>query len=160
MKTITIGFSCATSTWSKIRQLVTRSSVSDMYIKFNCPNTNYLLIYRASHLSISVENYEHFKQKHNIIEELNFMVSDEAWSIMEEFVLSNIGKPILIKDILGFYYVNLMRHFDTEVDNPYTDNPYRYTCVELISYILDIYGVEDLTPQELLEFLLSHQVEL
>jgi len=158
---VTIGFSRSKKIMSKLIRWFTTSGVSHVYIKRSTPHVDpNFIVYQASGLLVNVENYDHFLTHAEPIKEFEMVLSDDKYAEAEAFLLRELGKPYSILQLLGMLWVILCRRFGARVKNPFRDGDHSYICVELVAKLLGIQGAEEMTPQDLLELLEAHQVDL
>lgn len=158
MRNITIGFSTGKTCLAKLIRWVTKSQVSHTYIKlkthFESPSH---LIYQASGITVNVESLENFMGHATVIEELSISISDQKYDELLAFLLTKLGRPYSMWQLLGMAWVLMMRNFGITVRNPGRDGDHSFVCVELVCRALDIPNGEELTPQDLLDVLRSQQ---
>lgn len=158
---IIVGFSTGKTILAKLIRWITRSSVSHTYLKmrttFEKPE---FLVYQASGLSVNIENFENFQKHANIIEEINYSVSAVKYEEIVHYMVDKMGRPYSIKQLIGMLWVLFGRSIGLKWRNPFRDQDHSFVCVELICRALDIPRAEELTPQDLLDYLKSHSAEL
>lgn len=158
---VIIGFSRSKLMLSRLICLFTNSTVSHTYVKVATGYSNPVyVVYQASGLTVNAENYDHFLSHAEVIDEIQVAVSDEKWDDTCAFLLKELGKPYSCKQLLGMLWVLICRRFGRRVKNPFRDGEHSYICVELVAKLLGVTDAEEMTPQDLLELLQAHQVEI
>jgi hypothetical protein len=158
MKTITIGFSKNKKILSKIIRWITRSGVSHTYIKYRQPDTDKLVVCQASGLSVNIENYDLFLTHQEIHQEFDIHIDDCFWYAAQDFIATNIGKPYSIKQLVGMIVVLIGRSIGIGINNPFRDGMHSFICVEVVANIIGICGAENLTPEDVLQYIRSGQL--
>lgn len=157
---VVVGFSRSKYLLSKIICCITNSKCSHTYIKVCFGAEDAVLVFQASGISVNVENYDVFLDNHAVVDEMSFDITEERWDKIYSFMLKQLGKPYSFKALIGMLWVLIARRFGKRVRNPFADGDHSYVCVELVAKALGIQGAEEMTPQDLLELLQAHQVEL
>jgi len=160
MKKIKIGFSTRNSIFSALIRFFSRSSISHTYIRIPLCNSNNQLIFQASGLKVNAEGSSSFASHSKIVKEITIEISDEKCMQIESFMCESLGKPYSIMQIIGMLWVLFCRNFGKRVRNPFADGDHSYVCVELVANVLDIPGSEEMTPQDLYDYILINRTKL
>lgn len=157
MKKIYVGFSRNHKIVSWLIRKFTRSNVSHTYIRIPVPEYNTSIVFQAQGFNVHYINYGHFLDKGNIVEaEICVDVSDEQFIEAEKFRVYECGKPYSYIQLLGYIYLLLGRYLGLRLKNPFSNGDHGYVCVELVCRCLGISNEENMTPQDLLDFLIKN----
>lgn len=154
MKSVYVGFSTNQKPLARLIRWATRSSVSHVY--FRVPTysiTGRSWIFQASGFAVNLEGDQHFSGHANVVREFEVDLTEEQFTELELYMLDSVAKPYSVAQLAGMCWVLLGRTFGAKFKNPFADGSHSYVCVELIARILRIPGSEDLTPEDLLDFL-------
>ena len=157
MKTIIVGFSRNNKILSKLIRIVTRSSVSHVYVRIpsGIANPEYM-VYQASGLAVNAEGYGHFQTHAEIRAEFTAEFADADFLLVESFLMQQLDKPYSIKQLIGMLYVIAAKTCGFRVKNPFSDSDHSYICVEYVAKALGITGAEEMTPDDLMGYLIDH----
>lgn len=159
MRTIYAGFSTNQKTFARLIRWATRSSVSHVYFRIPTYSiTGRSWIFQASGIAVNLEGDQHFSSHAKIIREFEIDLTEEQFTELELYMLDSVAKPYSMAQLVGMCWVLLGKAFGQKFKNPYADGSKSYICVELVARILRIPGSEDLTPEDLLDYLEAHSV--
>ena len=150
MKTVRVGFSTHSSSFSWLIRSVTKSQVSHTYLRIPIPEYNTDMVFQASGLTVNYCNGPLFDKKNTVIEEYDVEISDEQWAIGEKFRVTEAGKSYSMKQIVGFLTVLSARQIlDKNISNPFSNGNHSYVCVEVVAVCLGLEHGENMTPEDL-----------
>lgn len=160
MKTVYVGFSTNQKPLARLIRWATRSGVSHVY--FRVPThtiTGRSWIFQASGLQVNLEGDKRFASHARTVREFEIELTEDQFNELELYMLDSAGKPYSVCQLLGMCWVLLGKTFGQKLKNPCADGSKSYICVELVARILRIPGPEEMTPEDLLDFLEAHSVE-
>ena len=155
---ITIGFSTTNSWISKTIRWCSRSSVSHTYVRVPMRKKGVDLIFQAG-IEVSIESAKRFESENTIVKEFHFQVTEKKWQEFEQFAYDTLGAPYAYGKLIGMLWVLGCRAVGVKVKNPFGDGDHSYICVELVAKMLGLANTEEMTPQDLLDYLQTHPIE-
>lgn len=134
-----VGFSkpkrrCPVLSWA-IR-LVEKTDYSHVFIRWKSDWLEREIVYEAAGAMVSFKEGKRFNKKSEIVHLYEIECSDASRKRVIQFAMDNSGAPYGVKQLLGLGWVRLMRAFNKDVRNPFSDGKATWVCSELVSEVL------------------------
>lgn len=140
MKNITIGFSRSSDflpIFSWLIMLSIQTPYSHVYLKYKDEELNKYVYYQASYDLVNSMDSTTFLSQEKVIKEFNFQISDKSFKSIQEFMLSNAGKPYSVLEICGLALMISLSFFDINIQNPFKEAGKGWICDQLIAALLN-----------------------
>lgn len=139
MKNISIVFSKHTSfnIFSSLIMFGLKTPFSHCSIKMTDGDTDQIVYYQASGLSVNCVSEAEFLIKETIIYQKNVVVSDAIFKSGKTFAINQLGKPYYIMAIFGFAIQILCGMVHLHVKNPFKMDGSEYVCSQFAAAFID-----------------------
>lgn len=123
------------------------SKYSHTYLVFDVKLTGQRIIYQANKHGVTCIEYENFKKKNIILNEINILEENRAEAL--RFCISHLGKTYSIKTILAI-----------ALNVKFGDGTRRFICSELVARALrlEVKNIDTITPVEIHKILEERHV--
>ena len=144
---IKVGLSRNSTPLSKLIRLFTNSQVSHCFILINDET-----VLHAGFPYVMGWYYQNFL-KHNVVV-ATFEVEVPEWRV--KWAYAQAGKTYGWVTLFGMLFVLLGKRLKINIKNPFPDNEGTYICSEFAARVIGYPNSEDISPQDLLEYLESN----
>jgi hypothetical protein len=160
MRQISIVFSKHT-TFNPFSSLIMwglKTPYSHVAIKMVDGDTNQVVYYQASGLSVNCVSQAQFLSKETIIYQKDISVSDKVYIAGKTFTIIQLGKPYAIMAILGFAWQVLCEAINVRMSNPIKATDASWVCSQLGAGYIDAceniqLDMTNMTPKALYELM-------
>ena len=140
MKNITIGFSKACTKFpifSWLILLTQKTPYSHVYLKYKDDNLQRTVYFQASHTLVNYMGESTFLAQETVVQEFNFIISDNSFLSVQQFAIDNAGKPYGTLEICGLALVQIASLFGIKMQNPFKDAGTSWICDQLQAALLE-----------------------
>ena len=156
MKQISIVFSTHTAfnIFSSLIMLGLKTPYSHVSIKMVDGDTNQVVYYQASGLTVNCVSEAEFLSTETIVYQKDIQASDAVFVTGKTWLIQQLGKPYDISAILGFALQIFLGIFNIQISNPFKADGSQYVCSQLAGSYIDAcenikMDITDMTPAAL-----------
>ena len=129
---------------------------SHVAVKMVDGDTNQVVFYQASGLTVNVVSEESFMNEEVIIYQKDIFVSDKVYIAGKTFAIAQLGKPYGIPAIFGFVAQIALSKIGIKIENPAKSNGSQFVCSQFAAAYIEAadgitLDVTDMTPKALYE---------
>lgn len=131
-----------------------KTPFSHVAVKMTDSDTNQIMYYQASGLSVNCVSEAEFLSVETIVKQKDVQVNEKAFIAGKSWALAQLGKPYSILAILGFASQILLGMIGIQIKNPFKATSNAYVCSQFAAVYIEecdniTLDVTEMTPKAL-----------